>query len=90
MAAIAEAQKTKRPVECRLRRKLGNGSGMLYVRARISIIYEERRRTLLYIFMEDITALEKEHQKLTWALERLRAIAPDEVSAIEHELSQGD
>lgn len=90
LAAIAEAQKTKRPVECRLRRKLGNGSGMLYVRARISIIYEERRRTLLYIFMEDITALEKEHQKLTWALERLRAIAPDEVSAIEHELSQGD
>ena len=52
---------------------------------RASIIYVEQLRTLLYLVMEDVTPLAEEREQLQKMLERLRAINPQEVAALEQE-----
>ena len=52
---------------------------------RASIICVENMRTLLYLFMEDITPLAKERAQLKELRERLWAINPEEVAKFEQE-----
>ncbi len=54
---------------------------------RASIIYVEQMRTLLYLVMEDVTPLAEEREQLRQMLERLRAINPQEVAALEQEFN---
>ncbi|SFI34350.1 PAS domain S-box-containing protein [Selenomonas ruminantium] len=81
---IRQAEASKSVEECELRRYCADGR-LLWIRVRASIIYVEQLRTLLYLVMEDVTPLAEEREQLQKMLERLRAINPQEVAALEQE-----
>ena len=83
---IRKAEHSKSVEECELRRYCADGR-LLWVRVRASIIYVEQMRTLLYLVMEDVTPLAEEREQLRQMLERLRAINPQEVAALEQEFN---
>ncbi|SFT79934.1 PAS domain S-box-containing protein/diguanylate cyclase (GGDEF) domain-containing protein [Selenomonas sp. GACV-9] len=81
---VKDAEASKGVCECELRRYCSDGR-LLWIRVRVSIIYVEQMRTLLYLVMEDVTPLAEEREHLQRMLERLRAINPQEVAALEQE-----
>ena len=82
--AARESGKTK---ECELRRDCAEGR-RLWLRVRVSIIYAEHMRTLLYLIMEDITPLAREREYLQNLLRKVRAIAPAQVAELEAQMKQ--
>ena len=82
--AARESGKTK---ECELRRNCAEGR-RIWLRVRVSIIYAEHMRTLLYLIMEDITPLAREREYLQNLLRKVRAIAPARVAELEAQMKQ--
>ena len=59
---------------------------VLWLRTRVSIIYTEEQRTLLYLVMEDISALANERERLRSIMNELRELAPEKIAKLEDDL----
>ena len=58
----------------------------MWLRTRVSIIYTEEQRTLLYLVMEDISALANERERLRSIMNELRELAPEKIAKLEDDL----
>ena len=83
--AVENAKTDHEIKEVVYRRQCTDGR-VLWLRTRVSIIYTEEQRTLLYLVMEDISALANERERLRSIMNELRELAPEKIAKLEDDL----
>ena len=83
--AVETAKTDHETKEVVYRRQCTDGR-VLWLRTRVSIIYTEEQRTLLYLVMEDISALANERERLRSIMNELRELAPEKIAKLEDDL----
>ena len=81
-----ETAKTDHEIKEVVYRRQCTDGRVLWLCTRVSIIYTEEQRTLLYLVMEDISALANERERLRSIMNELRELAPEKIAKLEDDL----
>ena len=81
-----ETAKTDHEIKEVVYRRQCTDGRVLWLRTRVSIIYTEEQRTLLYSVMEDISALANERERLRSIMNELRELTPEKIAKLEDDL----